>query len=88
MGKTTAFIHENPGFLGAAIAMGGLVILIGAILKWKWIVGPDYARVRTGVIGYAFYKLFGRRLFFIVVGALVFLGGITWVIAMDMLMPR
>ena len=85
MEKIGEFIAANPGVPGIVIAVIGAFILVGAILKWNWIVGEDNARVRTGLFGYIVYKLFGRRVFYIVTGSLICLGGIVWFIALSSL---
>ena len=74
------FIGQNPGILGLVVAAVGALILVGAILRWKWIIGGDTAgsTVRTGLLGWIIYKLFGRRVFFILTGAVVLLGGVAW----------
>ena len=85
MEKLTAMIGENPGVIGLFIAAIGAMILIGAILKWRWIVGEDNARVKAGLLGYFIYKLFGRRVFFAFTGACICLAGIAWFIVMGMM---
>ena len=85
MEKIGEFIAANPGVPGIVIAVIGAFILVGAILKWNWIVGDDNTRVRTGLFGYIVYKLFGRRVFYIVTGSLICLGGIAWFIALSSL---
>jgi len=85
MEKVTTMIGENPGVIGLFIAVVGALILVGAILKWRWIVGEDNARVRTGLFGYIIYKLFGRRVFFAFTGAIICLAGIAWFIVMAMM---
>ena len=82
MEKIGEFIAANPGVPGLVIAAIGAFILIGAILKWNWLVGEDSARVRTGLFGYIVYKLFGRRVFYIVTGAIICLAGSVWFVAL------
>ena len=72
------FISANPGILGLVIGAVGALILVGAILKWNWIVGSDNTRVRTGLFGYIVYKLFGRRVFYMFTGAVILIAGIAW----------
>lgn len=70
----------NPGLFGLIIGAIGALVMVGAILKWKWIVGTSAAgeRVRTGLFGYIVYKLFGRRVFYILTGAVILLAGLAW----------
>jgi hypothetical protein len=75
------FIGANPGLLGLFIGAIGALILVGAILNWNWIVGTDRGRVRTGLLGYIVYKLFGRRVFFMLTGGVVMIAGIVWFVA-------
>ena len=85
MEKFTSFFTENPQFVGLFIAAVGILIMVGAILRWKWIIGGDNTTTRTGLFGYIIYKLFGRRVFFIVTGALIALLGAAWFILLPML---
>ena len=73
-------IMQNPRWIGLIIAAVGVLIMVGAILRWKWIIGNDAAgnTVRTGLLGYIIYKLFGRRVFFILTGAVITLAGAAW----------
>ena len=73
------FFTQNPWVLGTFVALIGLLIMVGAILKWGWIIGQDSAgnKVRVGLFGWLVYKLFGRRVFFILTGALIMLAGIA-----------
>ena len=77
------FFSQNPWFLGAFLAVVGLLIMVGAILRWGWIIGNDPAgnKVKVGLFGWIIYKLFGRRVFFIMTGAVMVLGGIALAIA-------
>ena len=85
MEQITSMINENPGILGLVVAALGALVLIGAICKWNWVVGRDSAgnKVRTGLLGWIIYKLFGRRVFFILTGAVIMLGGIVLFIALS-----
>ena len=87
MEKITELIGQKPELLGIVFAAAGVLILIGAILKWKWVIGSDASgnRVRTGLFGWLVYKLFGRRVFFIFTGAVITIAGIVWYIAMGAL---
>jgi len=79
----TNMISANPWMLGIVFVAVGLLITVGAVLRWKWIVGVDgTTTTRTGLFGYIIYKLFGRRVFFIVMGAIITIAGIVWIIAM------
>jgi|GEM_PF-1077689 hypothetical protein len=84
MEKITEWVGQNPGMLGLFVAAIGALIMVGAILKWKWIVGTDHTgnTVRTGLLGWLVYKLFGRRVFFILTGLVILAGGIVWFFAM------
>ena len=79
------FISANPGLLGLLVGVMGAFIMVGAILKWNWIVGSDQTRVRTGLFGYIVYKLFGRRVFYILTGAVIMIGGLVWFAAFTFL---
>ena len=83
MENISNIISQNPGLIGLFIAAIGALIMVGAILKWKWIVGTDTTGnvVRTGLIGWLVYKLFGRRVFFILTGVVILLAGIAWYVA-------
>ena len=78
---------QNPGLFGIFLAVVGFVIMLGAILKWGWIVGnePGGSKVRTGLIGLIIYKLFGRRGFFIFTGASIMILGVIWFVLMTFL---
>ena len=80
MDQISTALTQNPGWIGFIIAAIGALFLAGAILKWKWVIGNDLAgnRVRTGLLGLLIYKLFGRRVFFILTGAVILLAGIAW----------
>jgi len=88
--QITEMISKNPSILGIVVAAVGALVLVGAILKWKWVIGKDHTGnvIRTGLIGFIIYKLFGRRVFFIFTGAVAFLGGIAWFVAMTFLMAE
>ena len=85
MEQITSFISENPGSIGLFFVAVGALILVGAILKWQWIVGSNSGRVRTDIVGRMIYKIFGRRGFFIFTGAGICLGGILWFVALTFL---
>jgi len=74
------FFAQSPEYIGLFIAAVGALIMVGAILKWGWIIGRDHTgnTVRTGLFGWLIYKLFGRRVFFIVTGAMILLLGLGW----------
>jgi len=79
------FFSANPGLVGLFIGAVGALIMVGAILRWNWIVGSDRGRVRTGLVGLIVYKLFGRRVFFIFTGAVIMLAGLVWFAALTFL---
>ena len=79
---------QNPAMFGLVIAAIGALLMVGGILKWGWVIGRDHTgnTIRTGLLGWLVYKLFGRRVFFILTGAVVLLAGIAWFILMPYLM--
>jgi len=82
--QITNMITQKPELLGLVFSAVGAIILIGAICKWEWVIGADTTgnKVKTGLIGLIVYKLFGRRVFFILTGATVLIAGIVWFIAL------
>jgi len=87
MESITNLASQKPELLGLVIAAVGALILIGAICKWEWIIGSEASgnRVRTGVFGWIVYKLFGRRVFFMLTGIVGLLGGVVWFVALSMM---
>ena len=80
-------VSANPELLGILFALVGLLIFVGAILRWEWVIGSSTSgnRIRTDVFGMIIYKLFGRRVFFILTGLVIMLAGAAWFIFMGML---
>ena len=74
------FITANPWTLGVLFIVLGALVFVGALLRWRWVIGAEPAgtRTRVGCLGFIIYKLFGRRVFFMLTGLGLAAIGVVW----------
>lgn len=58
--------------VGILLVLGGVVVLIGAIRKWEWVIKPPHKRTLLSSI------LGGRGMAFVFAGILIILGVVAF----------
>ncbi len=55
--KVTLYFQENPGNYGIILVVIGIVLLIGTIRRWNWVVGET----RHTSFGLFLIEIFGEK---------------------------
>jgi len=80
MEKISNFFQNSPQYFGFVIIGLGILLIISAILKWKWINQDGDGRVFNNTW---FIKIFGKRQqkrLDIILGIILILVGIAWLL--------